>query len=154
CHRLHQHHPGSHGCGRGYGTEPDGPASEHDHGVRCIRPADQVQRVVSAAERLYQCALLVGDSISQLVDPIPTHLEELGEGTVHRETDVVDAAVHVALADDPVARSKTPDLRTDRHHIAGPFVAGDHGERDGNDVLAGEQIEVRVTDAYVARSDQ
>ena len=63
----------------------------------------------------------------------------------------------VLMTHSPTTRS--PDLEAryvlaDLDDLADPFVAGRHRIGDRDDVLAGEQLVVRMADADAARADQ
>ena len=81
-------------------------------------------------------------------------LEALGGGAADREAEVVGAAVDRALADDAVARADVAYLRADRDDLAGPLVTWDDRELHGDDVAVGEEVEVGVADAHLARGDE
>ena len=73
--------------------------------------------------------------------------EVLGVSAVDRETEVVAAGrADDALADDRVSRPQSAHGRTGLDDLAGPLVPGDDRIRDGDDVPAFVEFEVRMAD--------
>src|SRR5207302_1022984 len=71
-----------------------------------------------------------------------------------RKAEVIVAVVDHAFANDTVAGPETRHRRADLGDLARPLVAGDDRVRDRDDVTPLIQLEVRVTDADVARTDE
>src|SRR5437588_2290679 len=69
---------------------------------------------------------------------------------------MVDALGRVddAFADHAVAGLQRGDIAPGLDDFADPFVAGDDGIGDRDDVFAGEQLVVRMADADAARADE
>ena len=149
---LGHDHLGAVAHGRGHDAEPDRPGSEHEHGVAGVEVVGAHRRVVAAAERLDEGALGPGEVVGEAVEPGLLGDEELGGGTADAEAEVV--VPDDALADDAVAHAETLDVAAHPDHLAGPLVAGDDGELEGDDVATGEELEVGVADADAATGDE
>ena len=107
-----------------------------------------------AAERLDGGALLPRQLVGQAVRPVGADLEALGGGPADREAEVVGAAVDRALADDAIAWAHVANVWADGDDLAGPLVTWDDWKLDGDDVAVGQEVEVRVADAHLARGDE
>src|SRR5207253_147681 len=83
----------------------------------------------------------------------PGH-EVLGVRAADREPEVIVAVVDDAFADDAIAGTQSRDAAAHLGYLARPLVARDDRIRDGNDVAALVELEVRVADADVARAHE
>jgi hypothetical protein len=112
------------------------------------------QRVVGHGERLDKCTVGVGEFIGDAMKPLSPDHEGLCRSAVDVETEVIPAArTDDAFTHDPISGGETLNAISDFNDLPAPFMPGRNGVLKGDDVLAGEELEVRVADAHGTRRD-
>ena len=154
-HRIDDDHPGAHADRRRRRNQTDRSAARDHHRLGGVGRAIAQDSVVAAGERFDQGAFRVIDRIRQLVQPLGARGKILAVGAVHREAEMVDALRRLdhAFADHAIAALQAGDVLADFDDLADPFVAGDDGVGDRDDVMAGEKLVVGVADADATRPD-
>ncbi len=151
---LDQCHRAAHrGC-RECAEQADRPAADDRHLVAGVDPVRRNGRAVCDRKRLDEGALRERELVGNAMQPGRLGDEVLRVGTADRESEVVVAVVHDALADDTVAGPQRGDVAADLCDLAGPLVTRDDRIRDRDDVSAFVELEVRVADTDVARAHQ
>ena len=155
-HGVDDDHPRAHADRRRRRHQTDGASARDDDGLGGVGPAVAQDRVEAAGEGLDQRALRVVHRIRQLVQPLRPGREIFAVGAVHREAEMVDALGRVdhAFADHAVAGLQGRHVAAGLDDLADPFVAGNDGIGDRDDVLSRQQLVVGMADADAARADQ
>ena len=135
--------------------QSDRAAADDRHDICGIDAAGGDGRAVGDGERLDERTFCERELLGQLVKPVTSRLQILGVGAADGEAEVVSSAVsttHSPTTESP-ALQRTHG-RSGLGDLAGPLVAGDDRVRDGDDVPALVELEVRVADADVARAHE
>ncbi len=150
--RFRNHDPGTFAGSRRDDAKTDRTGPEDNHGVARVQVVSPDGRVVTAAERLDESTLCPAQVVWEPVQPGLFRDEELGRGAADAEAEMLGA--DHALADHAVAGRELGHLPAGLDDLPGPFMTGDHGVAERDDVPARQQLDVGMADPDAAAGEE